>query len=161
MTPNPPLNADLDLRISRLIAAPRQAIWNAWADPAAFEQWWVPAPAACRVLEMDLRPGGSFETRISEDGGEFAPHMRACFLDVEEGERIVFTNALLGGWRPAEHPFMTAIVTMHDHPRGTEYVSHVMHKDSADRHMHEEMGFHDGWGTVVEQLAAFVERSAR
>jgi len=23
--------------------------------------------------------------------------------------------------------------------------------------MHEELGFHDGWGTVIGQLAAFVE----
>ena len=26
-----------------------------------------------------------------------------------------------------------------------------------DRKMHEELGFHDGWGTVIGQLAAFVE----
>lgn len=158
---NPPLNPDLDLRIHRIIRAPRQAIWDAWAIPASFERWWVPAPATCRVLEMDLRPGGAFETEIGENGGDFAPHMRACFLDVEEGERIVFTNALLGGWRPAERPFMTAIITMEDHPRGTEYVSHVMHKDRGDRDRHEELGFHDGWGTVVEQLATLVERTAR
>ena len=31
---------------------------------------------------------------------------------------------------------------------GTDYLAHVMHKNNADRNMHEEMGFHDGWGTV-------------
>lgn len=153
-----PPNPELDLQISRIIEAPRQTIWDAWAHPSSFEQWWVPAPARCRVLAMELRPGGSFVTEISENGGQLKPHLNACFLDVEEGRRIVFTNALLGGWRPAEHPFMTAIITMEDHSRGTEYVSHVMHKNIADRDMHEEMGFYDGWGTVVEQLAALVER---
>lgn len=109
---------------------------------------------------MDLRPGGSFVTHISEGGGPFTPHVKACYLSVDEGERIVFTNALVGGWRPADHPFMTAIITLRDHPDGTEYVAHVMHKDDADRAKHETMGFYDGWGMVAEQLAAHVEERA-
>jgi uncharacterized protein YndB with AHSA1/START domain len=154
------VNPDLDLTISRVIKAPRSVIWSAWTDPWSFEQWWVPAPAKCKVLEMDLHPGGSFETQISEDDGEFVPHLSGCFLDIVDGERITFTNALLGGWRPAEHPFMTAIITLHEHPQGTEYVAHVMHKNDADRIMHEKMGFADGWGTVTEQLANLAEQRA-
>ncbi len=148
----------LDLTISRVIETPRSVVWGAWTDPAHFEQWWVPAPAKCKVLEMDLRPGGSFVTQISEHGGAFMPHLRGCFLAVGDRERIVFTTALTGGWRPAEQPFMTAIITLRDHPRGTDYVAHVMHKNNADRNLHEEMGFYAGWGAVTEQLATLVER---
>ena len=70
------LNPELDLTISRLIKAPRRLVWSAWTDPASFEQWWVPAPAKCKVVEMDLRPGGAFVTEISENGGAFAPHLQ-------------------------------------------------------------------------------------
>src|SRR3954449_8303179 len=98
---------DLDLTLSRVIKAPRAVVWNAWTDRASFEQWWIPAPARCKVVAMELRPGGAFETLMSEDGGDYTPHLSACFLDVIDGERIVFTNALLGGWRPAENAFMT------------------------------------------------------
>jgi hypothetical protein len=35
-----------------------------------------------------------------------------------------------------------------------------MHKNNADRTMHETMGFFDGWGTVAEQLANLVEQRA-
>ena len=150
---------DLDLTMSRVIKAPRQSVWTAWTDPASFEQWWVPAPAKCKVVEMDLRPGGALTTQISENGGEFTPHLSGCFLAIDDLERIVFTNALVGGWRPADHPFMTAIITLRDHPKGTEYVANVMHKSRADRDRHEEMGFQDGWGTVVEQLAKLVEQA--
>ncbi|WP_455272424.1 SRPBCC family protein [Rhizobium herbae] len=152
------LNPELDLTISRVIKAPRSLIWNAWTDPRSFEQWWIPEPALCKVVAMELRPGGAFTTQMSENGGEFQPHLSACFLAVEEGEKIVFTNALLGGWRPAEQPFMTAIITLRDHPQGTDYAAHVMHKSNADRNMHEELGFFDGWGTVIGQLAKFVEQ---
>jgi uncharacterized protein YndB with AHSA1/START domain len=151
-------NPDLDLEISRVIKAPRRAIWSAWTDPRKLEQWWVPAPALCKVVELDLAPGGAFVTRISENGGDFAPHLDACFLAAEEGRSIVFTNALTGGWRPAEQPFMTAAITLSDHPDGTDYAAHVMHKSPADRAMHAELGFHDGWGTVIAQLADFVEK---
>jgi uncharacterized protein YndB with AHSA1/START domain len=152
-------NPELDLTISRVIKAPRAAVWSAWTDPASFEQWWVPAPAKCKVLEMDLRPGGSFITQINEDGGKFAPHMSGCFLAIDNLERIVLTNSLVAGWRPAEQPFMTAIIILDDHPLGTAYAAHAMHKNNADRNMHEKLGFYDGWGTVVEQLAKLVEQS--
>jgi uncharacterized protein YndB with AHSA1/START domain len=154
------LNPDTDLTISRVIKAPRARVWSAWSDPRSFEQWWIPEPAKCKVAEMELRAGGGFQTLISENGSEFAPHLSGCFLDVVEGEKIVFTNALTGGWRPAAQPFMTAIITLADHPEGTEYLAQVMHKDNADRNMHAEMGFYDGWGTVIEQLAKRVEARA-
>jgi uncharacterized protein YndB with AHSA1/START domain len=35
-----------------------------------------------------------------------------------------------------------------------------MHKSNADRAMHEQMGFHDGWGTVIAQLARLVEKTS-
>lgn len=155
-TPDP----DLDLTISRIIAAPRAAVWRAWTDRASFEQWWVPAPAKCRVETMELRPGGGLVTRISENGGAFAPHLDACFLAVDDRQRLVFTDALRGGWRPAERPFMTAVITLRDHPGGTEYAAHVMHRNGADRASHAEMGFFDGWGTVMAQLARLVETAA-
>ncbi|HEX2779812.1 MAG TPA: SRPBCC family protein [Gemmatimonadaceae bacterium] len=152
------VDPELDLTVSRIIRAPRAAVWNAWTDPASFEQWWIPAPARCKVVEMDLRPGGALVTQISENGEPFAPHLSGCFLAVEQLERIVFTNALVGGWRPAEHPFMTAVISFREHPEGTDYFAHVMHRSGDDRRMHEELGFHDGWTTVAAQLAALVER---
>src|SRR5688572_447988 len=81
---SPVFDPSRDLQISRVIKAPRSAVWHAWTERASFEQWWVPAPAKCRVQEMDLRPGGALITRISEGGGDFVPHLSACFLAVDE-----------------------------------------------------------------------------
>ncbi len=152
-----PQNPDLDLSVTRIIKAPRAVVWRAWTEPRRFEQWWIPAPARCKVVAMDLTPGGSFVTEISENGGAFMPHVTGCFLAVDNSERIIFTDALIDGWRPAEQSFMTAVITFKDHPLGTDYTAYAMHRNSADRQTHEEMGFHDGWGTVTEQLAKLVE----
>ena len=152
-------NDELDLETSRIIRAPRRRVWSAWTDPQRLAQWWIPRPAVCRVTALDLRPGGAFVTEMSEGGGPFKPHVSACFLEIAPEARIVFTDALLGGWRPAPHGFMTAVITFRDHPEGTEYVARALHKDRADRDTHERLGFRDGWTTVIAQLAALVEGS--
>ncbi|WP_206185309.1 SRPBCC domain-containing protein [Sphingosinicella sp. CPCC 101087] len=94
---------------------------------------------------------------MSENGRPFVPHLSACFLDVIHEERIVYTNALTGGWRPAANGFVTAIITLADHPDGTAYRAQALHKSRADREKHEALGFHEGWGTVVAQLANLLE----
>lgn len=153
------MNPDLDLTVKRIIRAPRKAVWEAWTDPASLAQWWIPAPMACRVEQLEVRPGGAFVTQMSDDGGEFVPHLDACFLVVDEFERLVFTNAVDSGWRPANPApiAMTAEVTMLDHADGTDYRIVARHGDPTAKNRHAEMGFADGWGTVAEQLARFTE----
>jgi len=152
-----PFDSTLDLTIARVIRGPRAAVWKAWTDPESFAQWWVPAPTLCKVIEMDVTPGGSLVTQMSDDGIGYVDHLQGCYLAVDPLRRIVLTNSLVGGWRPAENPFMTAVITLTDHPDGTEYIARVMHKSQADRDMHEDMGFYDGWGTVADQLTHLVE----
>jgi uncharacterized protein YndB with AHSA1/START domain len=156
------VNPDLDLSLERIIRAPRATVWSAWTDPSRLEQWWIPAPSRCRVDRLDLRPGGAFVTRMSDDGGEFVPHLDACFLAIDELDRIVFTNAIDNTWRPANPApvAMTATITMDDHPDGTDYRMVVRHGDPDARARHEKLGFTEGWGSVAGQLAALAENMA-
>ena len=146
-----------DLTIDRFIAAPPARVWKAWSTPDHLAKWWIPAPIECQVVKLDLRPGGGFETRMREGGGEFQPHVEACFLDVVPEERLVFTTVLKEGWQPVE-PWLalTAIITFAAEGEGTRYAARVLHRNAEESRKHEEMGFHDGWGTAIAQLAAFV-----
>jgi uncharacterized protein YndB with AHSA1/START domain len=146
--------ADSELSISRLIRAPRSVVWRAWSERERFEKWWIPEPIRCKVIRMDLRPGGAFETHMSEDDGRtFQPHVEGCFLDVVPESRIVFTTCLTEGWRPFE-PWlaMTAIITMEDEGRDTRYTARALHKNAEDSRKHHEMGFDAGWGAAIDQL---------
>lgn len=155
------MNLDLDLGIERVIRAPRKTVWDAWTNPDNLARWWVPAPAHCRVERLEVRQGGAFVTRISEDGTTYDPHLDACFLLVEPFERIVFTNAVDSQWRPtsAGPVLMTAEITLRDHAEGTDYRIVVRHGDPATRKLHADLGFADGWGTVTGQLAHVVENA--
>ena len=112
---------ETDLEITRVIKAPRSAVWQAWTDPNQFAQWWIPAPALCRVAKMDVRPGGALLTEMSEGGAAFGPHMDACYLAVEDGRKIVLTNALSGGWRPAASPRLQAPALLRRWPGPTPW----------------------------------------
>jgi uncharacterized protein YndB with AHSA1/START domain len=144
-----------DLSISRLIMAPPAAVWRAWAEPEHFDKWWLPHPMKCRSVKHDLRAGGGFETLMREADGEWQPHLEACFLDVVPEQRLIFTTMLSEGWRPFE-PWLglTAVITVRPEDGGTRYSARVMHKTPEDAAKHAEMGFEQGWGTVIDQLGA-------
>ncbi len=48
------------LRITRLIQADQQAVWNAWTQPDQMRQWSCPAPGGVQDIVSDFRVGGSF-----------------------------------------------------------------------------------------------------
>jgi len=149
-----------ELTISRFIKAPPAAVWNAWSVPANLEKWWIPAPIECQVVTLDLKPGGGFVTRMREEGAaDFQPHVDGCFLEAIPEQRLVFTTVLIEGWQPAE-PWLaiTAILTFEAKDGGTLYSARVLHKTPEDSAKHDEMGFQEGWGTAIGQLAVLVER---
>jgi uncharacterized protein YndB with AHSA1/START domain len=82
----------------------------------------------------------------------------ACYLEIVPNRRLVWTEALRPGFRPAEStievPTFPAIISMAPEGSGTRYTALAMHKDEAGRDAHDRMGFRDGWGTALDQLVA-------
>lgn len=55
---------------------------------------------------------------------------------------------------------MTAEISFVEHADGTDYRAVVRHGTPADRDVHEEFGFHEGWGAVTAALAELAEAQA-
>ena len=149
----------LDLVLERVIDVPRELVWEAWTKPEHLKQWYCPKPYIVSKCEIDLRPGGIFHTTIQSPEGEEYPYT-GCYLEIVPVERLVWTLALLPGFRPApRHEFatFTAILTLESQGTDTRYVATVMHVDEAGREKHEAMGFSDGWGTALDQLVVHVK----
>lgn len=116
----------------------------------------MPHPHSIDACEIDLRVGGRFNTTMNVDGTLI--RNEGVFLEIVTGERLVFTDSYSEGWKPAADPFMTAIIEFTDDGRGgTTYTATARHRSSEARQSHEDMGFHDGWGTVATQLEAYAQ----
>jgi uncharacterized protein YndB with AHSA1/START domain len=154
----------LDLVFERIVDVPRELIWTAWTTPEQLKQWFTPAPWKTVDCEIDLRPGGLFRTVMRSPEGQEFPNV-GCYLEIVENEKLVWTNALVPGFRPKAPEaasyvtfFFTAIVVLEPHGNGTKYTALVLHSDEEARKKHEEMRFHEGWGKALEQLVAVVKK---
>lgn len=144
----------LDLVLERDIDVPVRLVWAAYTKPEHLRNWFTPRPWTITDCEVDLRPGGLLRVVMRSPEGQESPII-GCFLEVVPEERLVWTDALVAGYRPSDNPFMTAVITMEPRGTGSHYTAMAIHRDEATRERHKEMGFYDGWGTVLDQLIEY------
>lgn len=153
----------LDLVLEREVDVSPEKVWKAWTTPEHLKKWFTPAPWKTVACEIDLRPGGKFHTVMQSPEGQQFPGT-GCYLEVVPNRRLVWTSALLPGYRPAalkgvtngedcHEMLFTAIIHLEpDGNGGTRYTATVLHPDETLCKQHEQMGFHQGWGTALNQL---------
>ena len=150
------LDPETDLTFTRSLKAPRTLLWECWTTPEHIKHFFVPMPYGIAACEIDLRVGGKFNTTMDVEGNLM--ENEGVYLEVVEGERLVFTDTYSEGWKPAADPFMTAIIEFADDGNGgTTYTATARHRSPEARQSHEDMGFYDGWGTVATQLEEYAQ----
>lgn len=157
------INPELDLKLERVIDVPPELVWEAWTNPEHLKHWFCPAPWSIARCEIDLRPGGIFSFTMRSPDGEEHPNI-GCYLEVKEKQKLVWTDALQPGFRPtavtvsSSSLMFTAKVLIQAEGKGTRYAAIAMHRSDVDRKQHEDMGFHDGWGTCLDQMVAYIKK---
>jgi uncharacterized protein YndB with AHSA1/START domain len=163
MTTEPtPLTIDpaLDLVLERTVPVPPELVWQAWTEPEHVVRWFAPEPFQTTLCEIDLYPGGKFRTVMVSPDGEELNDGTGAFLEVIPNRRLAWTTTLTPGFRPApahDLPFTAFIDLEPDGNGGTRYVAIARHADAEAHDQHEKMGFHEGWGTCLDQLVAHVQ----
>lgn len=146
----------LDLVLQREIDVPPDLVWEVWTKPEHLVHWFAPSPWSITECELDLRPGGMLRFVMRSPEGQDFPNV-GCYLEVTPKERLIWTDALLPGYRPSPQPFFTAVVTIEPRGSGTLYTAVAIHRDEDGRKQHEQMGFHQGWGQVLDQMVAYIK----
>ena len=157
-------DSKLDLLLERIVDVPRELVWMAWTTPEHLKKWFTPVPWKTIDCEIDLRPGGIFRTVMQSPEGKDFPNL-GSYVEVIPHEKLVWTNALLPGFRPIYGPTacpgeefaFTAVLSLEQHANGTKYTALVIHADEESRKKHEALGFHEGWGKALDQLVASVK----
>ena len=154
-----------ELVLERIVDAPRERLFDGWTNPKLMPQWFAPAPLVTTVHELDLRPGGAIRITMRDPNSGAEYPASGVYLEIVKNERLVWTNALLPGYRPAasgaasaDNLVFTAIIEMRQQGTGTRYTATAIHRNEDEAQKHANMGFHDGWGKALEQLVALAKK---
>jgi uncharacterized protein YndB with AHSA1/START domain len=112
--------SDRELVSSRIINGPSRLVFEAWANPELFKEWWVPksAPITLVTCEMDVRTGGTY--RLVFRAGDQSAEFFGQYIEVTPYSRLVWTNEEGGGETATrttvtfEEINGTTLVTVHD-----------------------------------------------
>lgn len=146
------------VRVSRVIPAPRAAVWRAWTDPAEKMRWWGRSEGLeLRLCEIDLRVGGRYRYGMTPKGqpaGEIGEAAHGEYQVVEPEQRLVYTWTW-GGEAPAVRDTLVTVTfeaLSEDETRVT-----VVHERQPDARV---AGIHrDGWTHKLADLALRYDRA--
>jgi uncharacterized protein YndB with AHSA1/START domain len=136
-----------DLKLSRVIRAPREKVFAAWTRPELLLQWWGPGPVTCPEAHVDLREGGEYRLANLETDGSII-WISGRFELVRAPEELVYT------WNVSIVPGEPTLVRVRflPHAEGTELVlTHERFAVEAVRDMHVQ-----GWGLCIDKLEALL-----
>lgn len=136
---------NIQLRLSRLIAAGREQVFKAWTDPALLRQWFCPTDMSVAAAEAVLRVGGAYKVQMRKRSGEIHTAF-GIYREIIPNEKLVFT----WGWEGPERHETLVTIELRDKDNGTELVLiHERFADQASADHHSQ-----GWQSCLENLAA-------
>ena len=149
-------------RTSRVIKAPREALYRAFTDPAALAVWLSPGEMTGKVHEFDARVGGGYrmslfyppsEQEYQGKTSEREDRFTARFVELTPPMRIV-QAIVFDSEDPAFSGEMTMVVTLDEIEDGTEVTIVFEEIPSGIRPEDNEAGTRSS----LEKLARYVEQ---
>ena len=83
--------SDREIVTARLIDAPRERVFEAFADPDRLTRWWGPKGFTSTFREFDLRPGGYWRFVLHGPNGADYQN-ESVFVEIVKPERIVLDH---------------------------------------------------------------------
>lgn len=83
--------ADRELRISRLLNAPIELVWEVFTTPEHIKNWWGPNGFTNTIHTMDVKPGGLWELVMhGPDGTDYKN--KSVYKEIVKPTKIVFDH---------------------------------------------------------------------
>jgi uncharacterized protein YndB with AHSA1/START domain len=143
-----------ELVFTRVVAAPRDLVFQAWTEPEHVAMWWGPHKYTNPVCEVDARPGGAINIHMLGPDGVVYPTVGA-FREVVAPERLVFTTALMvGQGRKLIEELNT--VTFEEQDGRTTLMLHVAVIDLTAESESYVGSLEEGWKQSLERLTASI-----
>ena len=140
------------VHVSRVINAPREAVFAAWTDPAVLAKWFGPPEVTVTQAVIDARVGGAYRFVMQGDSGVINDNY-GTYRDVVFPERLVFTWHIerRGGGGAASESLVTVELRACDAATTEITLTHErLTTEAATR------GVRYGWSTSFEALDALL-----
>jgi uncharacterized protein YndB with AHSA1/START domain len=144
------LPSDREIVLTRVFAAPRGLVFEAWTRPEHVRQWYGCGEFTLAVCEIDLRVGGAYRyTMLSPDGAEHT--MRGVYREIVPPGRLVYTEQYVSRGSTSNAALVTVLFA--EHGGLTTLTSTILHQSKEDRDGHLDSGMETGAGAVLDRLA--------
>ena len=142
---------DRTVRLTKTIAVPRRAVWEAWTTAASIRRWWHPEHFTVAECQAVVVPGGAFRIVLRE--GDGARHTAVGhYLVVEPPRRLVFTlDPLAADSRPLFHA--THRMTLSSGGSRTHLVLEIEVSGAVPGAEPALAGLETGWRQLLDNLA--------
>ena len=148
---------DRTLRLSRMLDAPRERVFAAWAEQERFRQWMCPPGVTIEQCDIDVRPGGAWRIKgLDENGRVFASSGK--YLEVERPERLALTWAHHADGDYANPRGHETTVRIEFRTVGSKTELTLIHGPFADAPSTER--HREGWTGSFDKLESFLGRAA-
>jgi uncharacterized protein YndB with AHSA1/START domain len=79
------------IRLSKLLNAPIEKVWEAWSNPDHIKHWWGPNGFTNTINKMDMQPGGEWLLVMhGPDGADY--DNKSVFTDIVEHKKISYEH---------------------------------------------------------------------
>ena len=148
-------SSEREIVITRLIDAPLERVWRAWADPAEIVRWWGPHGFTTDTNHREFKAGGLWNhTMIGPDGTRYPNASK--YEEIVEKERIVYTNG--GGKKDGPGVHFRSTVTFKSRGGKTEITMRAVFDTAAMRDdAVKQYGALEGGNQTLSRLAALVQ----
>jgi uncharacterized protein YndB with AHSA1/START domain len=142
--------ADRELKISRLLNAPIELVWEVWTDPNHIKNWWGPDGFSNTITIMEVRQGGEWDLIMhGPDGVDYKN--KSVFTEVIKHKKIVYQHL-------SAPKFVT---TIEFESRGTKtYISWHMLFESKEQFIQVVKTFNadEGLKQNLEKLSRYLQQ---
>lgn len=166
-----PSTAPGRFELTRIVAAPRERVFEVWTKAEHFAHWWGPKGLKTIVRSFELRPEGKVHYGMQLPDGHTMWGV-LTFREIVAAQKLVYVTSFADEeGRPIRPPFaetwpleILSSVVFTDHPQGTLLTMESWPHDAGPEELKTFITGHDsmrqGTGGMLDQLDAYLAELA-
>lgn len=145
--------AEREIVFTRMLAAPREQVFQAYSEQQHVAQWWGPIGFTTTIREMEVRPGGVWRFVMHGADGTDYPN-RVVYIEVLKPERLVYFHSGDAEDDPAQ---FHVTLTLAEQDGKTGLTLRMQFASAEEReHVIQQFGAIEGGNQTLDRLAAYL-----